>query len=83
MSQAAAEQKVELYRPGTPFHRRHPYFLVGIAVLVATTLLGRFVPVFAGVPEGMTMTTAPMWDALVKWININFFDYFERCAPRC
>ena len=23
------------------------------------------------------MTTAPMWDALVKWININFFDYFE------
>ena len=25
----------------------------------------------------MTVTTAPIWDALVKWININFFDYFD------
>ena len=39
LSQAAAEPKVELYRPGTPFHRRHPYFLASIAVLIATTLL--------------------------------------------
>ena len=77
LSHAAADSKADLCRPGTPFHRRHPYLLAGIAVLVATTLLGRAVPVFAGVPEGMTVTTAPMWDALVKWININFFDYFE------
>ena len=77
LSQAAAEPKVEFYRPGTPFHRRHPHFLIGIAVLIATTWLGRFVPVLASVPEGMTITTAPMWDALVKWINVNYFDYFE------
>lgn len=77
LSQAAAEPKVELYRPGTPFHRRHPYLLIGIAVLIATTLLGRVIPVFAEVPQGMTVTTAPIWGALVKWININFFDYFE------
>jgi glycine betaine/proline transport system permease protein len=25
----------------------------------------------------LTVTTAPVWDALVKWININFFDYFD------
>jgi glycine betaine/proline transport system permease protein len=77
LSQAAAESKVELYRPGTPFHRRHPYFLAGIAVLAATTWLGRHVPVFANVPDGMTVTTAPMWDALVRWINVNYFEYFE------
>jgi glycine betaine/proline transport system permease protein len=77
LSQAAAAPKVELYRPGTPFHRRHPYLLIGLAALIVTTLLGRVLPVFAEVPQGMTVTTAPMWDALVKWININFFDYFE------
>src|SRR5262245_65826192 len=32
LSQAAAEPKVELYRPGTPFHRRHPHFLIGIEI---------------------------------------------------
>ena len=77
LSHAAADSKAGLYRPGTPFHRRHPYLLASIAALAATTLLGRAVPFFAGVPEGMTVTTAPMWDALVRWININFFDYFE------
>ncbi|WP_119300074.1 ABC transporter permease [Dongia deserti] len=77
LSHAAAESKVDHYRPGTPFHRRHPYFLAGIAVLIVTTLLGRVVPLFAAVPDAMTVTTAPMWDALVKWININFFDYFD------
>lgn len=77
LSHAAAEAKVALYRPGTPFHRRHPYLLVGIAVLAATTLLGQSFPVFAGVPQGMTITTAPIWGELVKWINVNYFDYFE------
>jgi glycine betaine/proline transport system permease protein len=77
LSQAAAEPKVELYRPGTPFHRRHPYLLIGLAALIATTLLGQVLPVFGEVPQGMTVTTAPIWDAAVKWININFFDYFE------
>jgi glycine betaine/proline transport system permease protein len=77
LSQAAAEQKAEVYRPGTPFYRRHAHLLVGLAALAATTWLGQHVPLFAAVPQGMTVTTAPMWDALVKWININYFDYFE------
>jgi glycine betaine/proline transport system permease protein len=77
LSQAAAESRAGHYRPGTPFHRQHPYFVAGVAVLIAATLLGRVMPWFAGVPDWMTVTTAPMWDALVKWVNINFFDYFE------
>jgi len=77
LSQAAAEAKTELYRPGTPFHRRHPYLLAGIAALIAATLLGQSIPFFAEVPQGMTVTTAPIWGELVKWINVNYFDYFE------
>jgi glycine betaine/proline transport system permease protein len=77
LSQAAADSKVDLYRPGTPFYQRHPYLLTGIAVLLLTTLIGLFVPNFAAVPKEWTITTAPVWGALVKWVNINFFDYFE------
>jgi glycine betaine/proline transport system permease protein len=77
LSQAAADSKVEPYRPGTPFYQRHPYLLTGTAVLLLTTLIGLFVPNFAAVPKEWTVTTAPVWDALVKWVNINFFDYFE------
>ena len=77
LSQAAAEAKPDLYRPGTPFRQRHPYLLTGIAILAATTLLGLFLPAFAAVPQGWTVTTAPVWDGLVKWVNVNFFDYFE------
>jgi glycine betaine/proline transport system permease protein len=77
LSQAAAEPQAELYRPGTPFHRRHGHLLLGIAALAVTTLLGQVIPPFTAVPQGMTITTAPLWDGLVKWININFFDYFE------
>ncbi len=77
LSQAAADSKGELYRPGTPFYQRHPYLLTGIAVLLVTTLIGLFVPNFAGVPKEWTITTAPIWGALVETINKNFFDYFE------
>jgi glycine betaine/proline transport system permease protein len=77
LSQAAAAGKVELYRPGTAFHHRHPYLLAGIAALIAATLLGRSIPFFAEVPSEMTVTTAPVWGELVKWINVNYFDYFE------
>ncbi len=77
LSQAAADSKVELHRPGTPFHQRHPYLLTGLAVLLLTTLIGLFVPNFASVPKEWTITTAPVWGALVETINKNYFDYFE------
>ena len=32
---------------------------------------------FESLPRDLTLTTGPYWDALVKWVNINFFDEFE------
>ncbi len=77
LSHAAADHVETLHRPGTPFHRRHPYLVAGIVVLLDTTLLSVFVPVFAQVPKELTVTTAPIWGEIVKWININFFDILE------
>jgi glycine betaine/proline transport system permease protein len=56
---------------------RHPYLIGALAVLFGTTLLGLVVPPLRAYPEAGQITTGPFWDALVRWININFFDQLE------
>jgi glycine betaine/proline transport system permease protein len=77
LSQAVAAQKPEMYRPDRSFWQRHPYAVLSVAVLIGTTIVGMFVPAIDQLPKSMTLTTAPMWDALIRWINVNFFDYIE------
>ena len=44
---------------------------------LATMAIGREVPAVASYPEAFEVSTAPYWAALVKWINVNFFDQLE------
>ncbi len=48
----------------------------GLLVLL-TMVIGKHVPVVANYPQELEVSTAPYWAALVKWININFFDQLE------
>jgi glycine betaine/proline transport system permease protein len=57
--------------------RREPLLALALAALLVTTLLSFIVPALAGVPEGLTVTTRPIWAKLVQWINVNFFDELE------
>lgn len=57
--------------------RRHPYLAVSFAVVAATWTVGLFVPAVDAYPAGLAVTTAPWWDALISWINVNFFDHLE------
>ena len=77
LSQAAANQKPTMHAPGRSFWQSHPSLLLSIAILLATTIASPFVPVLHKVPQALTVTTAPMWDALIQWIVVNFFDYLE------
>ncbi len=63
-------------RPRSVLHR-HPYLIASLALLVGATLLGLVLPPFRDYPQALQVTTGPLWDALVKWININFFDELE------
>ena len=56
---------------------RHPYLIGALVVLFGATLLGLVVPPLSDYPEAGQVTTGPFWDALVRWININFFDQLE------
>jgi glycine betaine/proline transport system permease protein len=41
--------------------------------LVASTVGALVVPVFQDWPQSWTVTTAPLWNHLITWINVNFF----------
>lgn len=57
--------------------RRHPFLIFALVLLLGTTLLGMVMPFFQSYPASIEVTTGPIWNDLVKWININFFDEFE------
>ena len=77
LSQAMAVWRPGLYRAGRSFPQRHPYLLLSVAILLATTLLGVFLPWANRLPDSATITTAPIWDASIKWITIHYFDSIE------
>ena len=60
-----------------PFLRRHPFVIAALAVLAISWAAGAFIPVVQTYPEQFEVTTAQTWSALIKWININFYDTLE------
>ena len=78
LSQAfAAKPPPERRDPAAGFLKRHPHLAAAAAIIAVTTALGIVVPPIQSFPEAWSLTTGPFWDALVKWININFFDQLE------
>ncbi len=63
-------------RAGAPW-RRHPHATAVAAIAAATWLGGLAVPALQTYPAALTVTTAPYWNELITWININFFDALE------
>ncbi len=78
LSQAAATRGERLrHDMGRRFVDRG-WLLTGAGLLaLATMVLGREIPALAAYPEALEVSTAPYWAALVKWINVNFFDQLE------
>ncbi len=52
-----------------------PIFALAAAFLF--WVLAFAVPAVKAYPAGLQISTAEYWDALVKWLNVNFFDTFE------
>ncbi len=77
LSQAMAVWKPGLYGAGRPFWQRHGHLLLALAILFATTGLGVLIPAIDRLPQSVTITTAPLWDASIKWITIHYFDNIE------
>ncbi len=71
-------------RPPSPHHerpdswvRRHPWLAFALIWIAVTALAGLFLAPVQTYPEAREITTAAFWSDLVKYINVNFFDYLE------
>ena len=79
LSQAFARRptpEFQLERPRSVL-ARHPYLSVALGVILLTGALGLLLPALQRYPAALEVTTGPYWDALVSYLNINFYDQFE------
>lgn len=58
-------------------HKQFPYLRMAIAWIVVATTLALIFPLFQKWPDTYVITTAPMWNALITWINIHCFDVLD------
>jgi glycine betaine/proline transport system permease protein len=63
--------------------REHPLLgpwtlpLIALGAALLLWLAGLVVPPMRSYPAALQVSTAGYWDALVEWLNVNFFDTFE------
>ena len=73
LSQAMAAKEPE-HQPEGPFWRRHPGMTAAAAILAGSILLAALLPAAHTFPRQYALTTAPLWDAIVDYITLEFFD---------
>ncbi len=61
----------------TSLVKRHPWTLLALGIVVAAYLGGLLFAALAEFPQAWQITTGPFWTALVKWVNVNFYDTLE------
>jgi glycine betaine/proline transport system permease protein len=76
LSRAYAGRDVQR-RPIGPSWRRHPHLLLFLGVLLASVLAAEFLPELRKLPKDLTISTAPWWDAKIRWISKNLYDYIS------
>lgn len=79
LSQAAASRPSKMavrVRTRNPLGR-WPMASAIIGVVVVTAVLGRFFDAVQTYPSAAQYSTAPFWDSLIRWINVNYFDALE------
>jgi glycine betaine/proline transport system permease protein len=77
LSQAFAAKRPEHRHSPPGLWQKHAHLLAVLSIILLATLAGFVVPFVAHYPTDITVTTGPYWDALVTWININFFDAID------
>ena len=79
LSQAFAERVAQVNpKPGgINWFARHRRTTLVLVLLIVTFLLGRYSPMLLSYPADQTITTGAFWDNFVRYLNVNFFDFFE------
>ncbi len=57
--------------------QRHPYLIASVGMIGIGLVASLLSPQLAAYPEALTLSTGTLWNEVVKWINVNFFDVLE------
>ena len=78
LSQAFA-RKVGQSQPGATGNlvARHPYVAAAFAFVAVTFVLGLVWPAVRSYPDAWVLSTGSLWNDIVGWINVRFFDTLE------
>ena len=57
--------------------QRHAYTVAALLLIVATTVAAFFIPAARTFPEALELSTGGVFETIVRWINVNFFDTLE------
>jgi glycine betaine/proline transport system permease protein len=74
ISQALARRQPQHMRPRAAPWRRRPHLVGGAIFLAGSILLAAAVPALHDLTPEFTLTTAPLWDGMVRWISLNLYD---------
>ncbi len=77
LSQAVAAKSATRHRAEERWIRRHLHLTAALGFVALCWVAGFAVPAIQTFPEALAVTTAPYWDRLITWINVNFFDALE------
>lgn len=76
LSQAMAVRSVNS-APQAPFLVRYQLLILVGAVAAAGFALAPFFPAIKAYPEALVLTMGGFWEAVIKWINVNYYDMIE------
>ncbi len=57
-----------------PWIKKHKHLTFAIVFTIVTIILAWIFPALRVLPKELTITTAPMWDAGIEWVLLNFYD---------
>ena len=72
LSFAMTEKQPER-RPEGPFWKAYPYLSSAVIVIVLSVIAAFLTPSAHTFPKSMTITTAPIWDAIVDFVTVTFY----------
>ena len=71
LSQAAGARRPEHVDLSKSWVQRHPFWLAGAAAVIVGTALAQFSDHAKVLPKDWTISTAPFWEWIVDWVQLN------------
>ncbi|MFE0019347.1 ABC transporter permease [Mesorhizobium sp. NPDC059054] len=73
LSRAAAYKQPSHVAPDASWLQRFPFLAAAILVVLGSLLLTAITPYAQNWPSQFTLSTAPFWDALVRWVTVTLY----------